>query len=293
MMADPDGTAIVHDGRSVALKWHQLRRRRSDPLFGIAALKQGLRLGASMEIDLRITADGSFVVLHDATLDQETDGTGEIVRLTREQLTGIHYDDSHLPGGEGKRSLLFTEDVTRLMEAGHPDSMLQLDMKDDYSAVGEAGVERLASVLQSAKLPVLVSGDSSELILALCTRLPGLMRGLEPSFRLLGLDRAGRKKEVPDQLRRELAGPLLPDMVYLNWELVLGALHDGTDLVRICHDGGTKVDAWTFNLAMPEQGFGDREWTDFLRLLELGVDQISTDEAIATTRAYNARIASG
>ncbi|MHB1104062.1 MAG: glycerophosphodiester phosphodiesterase, partial [Devosia sp.] len=41
----------------------------------------------------------------------------------------------------------------------------------------------------------------------------------------------------------------------------------------------------------PERGFSDEEWQDFYALLALNPDQISTDEAIATERAYLLRIA--
>jgi glycerophosphoryl diester phosphodiesterase len=67
-------------------------------------------------------------------------------------------------------------------------------------------------------------------------------------------------------------------------------MEQGIDLVAICRDAGNKVDAWTFTLADPAGGFSDREWRDFSRLLALGVDQITTDEAIATEQAYLARM---
>lgn len=285
-----EGLAVTHGSRRVALKWHQLRRRRSDPLFGIEVLKRGLALGASMEIDLRVTGDGGFAVLHDETLDRETDGSGVVAALMSEELAEMHYADQT---GGPRRRLLLVDDFADLLHDAHPAALLQFDMKDDLQTVGRRGLDKLANLFDGRNPPIRVSGDCSDLTLAIGERLPGLQQGLEPSFRLIDLYKAGRKADVPGQLVRELRGPIRPSMVYLNWKLLLAAWRDGMDLVAICHDEGAKADAWTFDMADPGKGFSDAEWRNFLMLLELGVDQITTDEAIATERAHAERIARG
>ena len=75
-----------------------------------------------------------------------------------------------------------------------------------------------------------------------------------------------------------------PAVVVVNVPLVWGV-----DLVAICRDAGKRVDAWTYTLSDPGSGFSDREWLEFSRLLELGADQITTDEPLATERAFEAR----
>jgi glycerophosphoryl diester phosphodiesterase len=283
------GTSIIHDGRAVALKWHRLRRRRADPLFGADVLAEGLKVGASMEIDLRVTADGDFAVLHDDVLDKETNGRGPVAERARAALAALRYDDAGVPGAARyTRRLVFLDGLAALLANAHPDALLQLDMKDEFAAVGERGLDRFAGALKDEKLPLLVSGDSSELILAIKQRLPHIAHGIEPSFRLIELFQKGDAKGAVAQLRTELAERPEPQMVYLNWQLILGAAEQGVDLVAMCRDAGKKVDAWTFTLADPA-GFSDREWRDFSRLLALGVDQITTDEAIATEQAYLAR----
>lgn len=48
----------------------------------VRAIEAGIACGADfVEIDLRRTADGALVALHDATVDRTTDGTGRIDRL--------------------------------------------------------------------------------------------------------------------------------------------------------------------------------------------------------------------
>ncbi len=53
----------------------------------IAAFKEAIRLGVQMiEFDVRMTADGYLVILHDETVDRTTDGQGNIESLTLEQV---------------------------------------------------------------------------------------------------------------------------------------------------------------------------------------------------------------
>ncbi|HEU5316274.1 MAG TPA: glycerophosphodiester phosphodiesterase family protein, partial [Chloroflexota bacterium] len=48
-----------------------------------AAFDRGLELGVyGVETDLRATADGVIVLMHDATVDRTTDGTGAVADLT-------------------------------------------------------------------------------------------------------------------------------------------------------------------------------------------------------------------
>ncbi len=53
----------------------------------LAAFQEAVRLGAVMvELDLRGTADGHVVAMHDASIDRTTDGTGLVAELTLAQL---------------------------------------------------------------------------------------------------------------------------------------------------------------------------------------------------------------
>ena len=72
-----DGLAIEGPKGPVRLKWHRLRRHPQEAEFDPANLARGLKLGASMEIDLQRAAEG-FVVLHDTDLSGETLGAGPV-----------------------------------------------------------------------------------------------------------------------------------------------------------------------------------------------------------------------
>ncbi len=53
----------------------------------MAAFRRAVVLGAEMiEADIRSTADGRLVALHDATVDRTTDGTGSVGRMRFEEL---------------------------------------------------------------------------------------------------------------------------------------------------------------------------------------------------------------
>jgi glycerophosphoryl diester phosphodiesterase len=280
------GAAIDYDGRRVFLKWHRLRRRMADPLFDGGNLRLGLRLGASMEVDLRMTSDFDFAVLHDAELGEESAGTGLVAAHGSDELARLCYRD---PQGGAERPVLMLGDLAALAAEAHPDAMLQLDMKDGFEAVGQRGVERLVTAISGSRLPFIVSGDSIGLIVSLAHALPELSRGIDPTDRLVDLFRLGDRRQATKLLQDELAGPAKPEIIYLSWQLLLHARDEGVDLVGICHDAGKRVDAWTYTMSNPAVGFSDREWREFSRLLELEVDQITTDEAIATERAFEAR----
>lgn len=80
------GMAVESGQHITRMKWHRLQRKRSDLPFTPRRLLEGLAVGASMEVGLRLHADHSFVCLHDETLDRETSGTGPIAEASLEHL---------------------------------------------------------------------------------------------------------------------------------------------------------------------------------------------------------------
>lgn len=276
------GLAVTHGGHVTRLKWHRLRRRMKDPLFGAEVMVEGLALGASMELDLRVRRDGGFVVLHDGLLEGETTGQGRIADLSLNEIKPFRFEDG--------RPLVFTEDLATVLQKANPAALLQFDMKDDWAAIGSNGVSHLAALFADTPAPIIVSGGSLELIVAIGMRLPNLLRGIDPTDKLVAIYRERGHKAVEAELLADLRGPTEPHTVYLAWELVLGAAKEGLDLIGLCHSEGKLVDTWTFTLKSPDQGFSDQEWQDFSALLALKPDQITTDEAPATELAYLRRL---
>ncbi|TLX08171.1 glycerophosphodiester phosphodiesterase family protein [Rhizobium sp. MHM7A] len=282
-LANSQGLEILHDGHRTRLKWHRLRKRVADPLFSAEVMAEGFAAGASMELDLRVRADGGFVVLHDRELEGETTGHGPIAAKTIADLRDISMRD-------GGRPLILSEDLAAMMQATHPAALLQFDMKDDYEAIGTHGIEHLAVHFRDITASVIVSGGSLDLIVAVKEKLPHLLRGIDPTDKLYDIRQASGWGAAEMKLRADLRGPTEPDTIYLHWQLILDAAKDGLDLIGLCRDEGKRVDAWTFTLKDPGAGFSEEEWRSFSTLMALKPDQVTTDEAPATERAWRLRM---
>lgn len=70
---------IAHRGASAGAPENTLAA------FGLAA-EEGAH---GVELDVRLTADGKVVVIHDATVDRTTAGAGAVARMTAEQLRSL------------------------------------------------------------------------------------------------------------------------------------------------------------------------------------------------------------
>lgn len=98
----------------------------------IQAVERAIELGAEfIEIDVRMTADGTFVVLHDSTLDRTTTCTGAIAEQTFDQVK----DCKLVIEGTGE----VTEEVLPTLEAimivAKDRILINLDTKVDIAEV--------------------------------------------------------------------------------------------------------------------------------------------------------------
>lgn len=278
-MTDNDGLRIDHKGHSVRLKWHRLRRSLADPPFGLAVMEEGFRLGASMELDLQRRADGGFVVLHDDTLDRETTGQGPVALRSANDLSALSYRDQ-------PSRLMLSEDLSALQKTAHPSALLQFDMKNTAQDVGPQGIDHFAAHFAQDCRQIIISGGDLDLIRALAERIPELKRGYDPTDDLLDLFATAGLGGMERHLLGVLRDRVKPDMIYLQWEMILTSARMGFDMIALAHAEGVTVDAWTHSMVHPSQGFSDAEWHDFSALLALHPDQITTDEPVATQRAY-------
>jgi glycerophosphoryl diester phosphodiesterase len=63
------------------------------------AYDRALRLGADMlEVDIHTSADGELVVLHDATVDRTTDGSGRVYDMTLAEIQALDAAHDFVPG---------------------------------------------------------------------------------------------------------------------------------------------------------------------------------------------------
>ncbi len=105
----------------------------------MAAFRAALALGVDqIETDVRITADGELVLIHDATVDRTTDGQGSVSEMTFAELqlldAGVKKDERF--GGERIPTLRALFELVK----DHPTITLDLELKE-YPTQGR---ERIA-----------------------------------------------------------------------------------------------------------------------------------------------------
>lgn len=85
----------------------------------LAAIETGIRLGVDfVEIDVRRTADGALVALHDASVRRTTDGRGRVDALSLRQLRAFN-------AGKGER-IPTVEEALKSVAASQVGLMLEL-----------------------------------------------------------------------------------------------------------------------------------------------------------------------
>lgn len=161
----------------------------------LAAIDAGIACGADIvEIDLRRTADGVLVVLHDTTVNRTTNGTGRIDRLSLR-------DVKKLTAGKGQQIPTLQEVLDAA--SGRAGLMLELKIRgiagQTVEAVRQAGFKNLviyASFLHE-ELPHVRAADPDADRMALFDRLPGTSaaRAMKYAASCVGLhyDRATRR----------------------------------------------------------------------------------------------------
>ena len=93
----------------------------------LPAIQKAIDLGCAMaEIDLRYTADGEVVLLHDATVDRTTDGSGRVAEKKLAELKGLDAGARTNPGYRGTRVPTLKEAV----ELARGRIELYLDLKE-------------------------------------------------------------------------------------------------------------------------------------------------------------------
>lgn len=265
----PDGIAIIADGHATRLKWHRLQRRPEDVPFTPARLREGMALGASMEVDLRRRADGGFACLHDDTLDRETTGRGPVAAASIEDLRGLWMRGKDgVPTGE---RLLLLEDLAELAAAGaDPATLVQLDLKEADTALDGRSVDAFRTALTPVAGRFILSGGDWAAVRRLGAAVPGLRLGFDPcddgTLATLG-GAADAERFIAAALDRAPEAA----MIYLSYPIVLRADALGVDLIAACHAAGRTVDAWTLNPDHPGAAAA------LARLVALRADQITTD----------------
>lgn len=265
-----DAISVTRGGHRTLLKWHRARRRAGDPPFTGRRVVEGMRVGASIEVDLVIHGEDGFAVLHDLELDRATTGTGPVRTASRATLRTLR-----LRGPDGTplaEPVMLLEDLCGLLarEEVHPDALLQLDFKEnqrlDHDAVAAFG--RIVAPVAGA---LILSSGNVEAVQRLSQGMHGLRVGHDPCH-FGAIEALRQSRDVAGFVERAIAEAPRAAVVYLDLNMALWVADEGHDLVAAFQAAGRRVDAYTIREADAE-GIATAE-----RLLALKVDQITTDD---------------
>lgn len=273
MLALPvDGTVLAHAGGN--LLW---------PDNTMRAFLGATELGADvLELDVQRDKDGVFMVIHDATVDRTSDGSGAVAAMTNAELArldagynwtiaGTRADPpasaSFHYRGEGITIPTLAEVLAAL-----PDELVNVEIKEDDASAGTALCDLLGSGNYTDR--VMVASFHTAPLRAFRADCPGVATSASRQevtvFFVLATAR--------------LAAIYSPPFDALQVPEKQGSLNVVTPhFVKAAHSRGVDVQVWTVN---------DR--ADMDRLLAMGVDGLITDRPdralSALGRAYPADV---
>ena len=266
-----DAISVTREGHRTFFKWHRGRRMATDPVFTGRRIIEGMQLGASVEVDLVIHANDGMAVLHNLSLERETTGSGPVRETSAETLRGLNLRDNDGQPIDDKVMLL--EDLAALIarDGAHPEGLLQLDYKEDAAALNPTVIANFAQALGPVARHFILSSGDVESVRLLSENVPGLRIGYDPCHKG-ALERLMETRDYAAFVADAVAAAPKSELDYLEYRLVLEADRDGFDIIAAFQAHGRRIDAYTVKRA------DDEGLAVVRRLLELRVDQITTDD---------------
>jgi glycerophosphoryl diester phosphodiesterase len=212
----------------------------------LVSYREAREAGADLaECDVRLTRDGHLVLLHDATLDRTTDGTGPLADHTLAELGALDAGGWKAPAYAGER-------IPTL------EALLRQHAEDGLPIVVE--VKEHAATLPTVRAVHAGGGVRRSVVISFDIEVCRLVRETEQGLPclLLASNLPSDKRERADFLDK-----LIRRGVY-GLDALASTLD--ADFVRSAHLRGLSVWCWTVDEAA--------EWE---RLLSIGVDAITTN----------------
>jgi glycerophosphoryl diester phosphodiesterase len=225
----------------------------------LEAFRLAVEAGAGgLELDVRMTRGGEVVVIHDATVDRVTDGSGAVAGMTLDEVRCFDAGYSFSP--DGGRTFPYRGRAVRIPTLAEvyeefPDIYVNADIKEAQPEAEEA----VLSVIKDAAEGRTLVASTDHAVLRRFRKVSG------------GHISTGAS-------RREIAAFYVLSRLHLEalvspaYEaLQVPVEHRGIKLVtprfvRAAHSRGVRVDVWTIN-----------DVAEMNQLLDLGVDVIMTD----------------
>jgi len=216
-----------------------------------AAFRAAIEQGADMvELDVRWSAEGIPVVMHDPDVERTTDGKGRVAALRLEEFRRLDAGSWFSSGFRGEPVLTLPEALAIL----GPRIRMNIELCADVQPP-ERFAARLMRLVEDARLPEAPLFSSFDFSLLAALRAEHAEARIAPLFRAA----------TPPVLRRVLT--LGAEAAHPRRHLVTPGL------LRRLHGAGLRVHAWTVN-----------DSPEARRLLRLGVDGIFTDHPLRMVR---------
>lgn len=218
----------------------------------LAAFERALELGAdAVEFDVRVTADGHGVVLHDDTVDRTTDGAGPVADRSLAEVRELRADGEPVP----------TVDEALASLSGRCAAVIEIKHQPGG---GDRAVDEAVRALADVRFvgpAMLISFDP--LSLARARRVaPARITGLLASFEV-GLPEAAEAAVAAGH----------PFVLPFAAQVLAG----GAEVVVAAHAAGLRVGTWVSD-----------DPADARALAILGVDAIATNDPAAILAAFDA-----
>jgi glycerophosphoryl diester phosphodiesterase len=226
----------------------------------LEAFRLAVEEGAGgLELDVHATRDGEIVVIHDATVDRTTDGSGAVAGMTLEELRRL--DAGYRFSPDGGRTFPYRGRGTRIptlaeVYAQFPDVRVNADIKETRAGTEEVVLRVIRRA--AAEVRTLVASNHHAVVRRFRRASGGRIRTA-----------ASRREIAAFYLmscsRLEALGHPAYDALQVPVE------HKGITLVTprflgAAHSRDVRVDVWTINDA-----------AEMRRLWDLGVDGVMTD----------------
>lgn len=225
----------------------------------LGAFEYSAKMGVDvLELDVHATADGTLVVMHDATVDRTTDGRERVSEMTLEAVKNL--DAGFKFSTDGGQTFPFRAKGIRVPTLQEifdalPGMTFNIEPKQETPSI----IKPLCSLIRERKMSekVIVGSFRQNVIDEFRRECPEIATSASP-------------KEATEFLAMEKAGlneSYTPPMQALQIPEKLGGLQVVTkQFVENAHRRNLKVHVWTIN-----------EIADMQRLIDAGVDGIMTD----------------
>ena len=239
----------------------------------IEGFREGFAMGGGVvECDVRASAEGAIVVIHDAVLDRTTDGTGPVAEKTVPELRRLDAGYRFSPDGGSTfpwRARGVKIPTLEALYEAFPDAPFNIEIKGRRSGIEEAVLGHIEAA--GAMERTLVVSDN---------------QGTISRFRKASQGKVATAASTVELLRYwilhvlHLGGLYDPPFQALQpLEKYKGVVPVVTRrFVREAHDRGLRVDVWTID-----------DEPAMRRLLSFGVDGIMTDLPDVLARVLNGR----